>query len=350
MTLLCPDPVGAGDVAATNTPESRATIAEINSAALVDEVTRELDRRWSNRDDRIPDIAGYALLAPGKMLRPLLLFGATEAVGGGWASVSPAAMAVEYLHVATLIHDDVIDDDELRRGRPSVHARYGMADALVTGDYLILTVFSTLAECNRPPEAILEAARVLADAGADVCRGQAREAELVGDLACEISDYEQMVALKTGALFRGACRVGAILGGGSPEQVAAITRYAEHLGVAFQIYDDLLPYLTDTDHTGKPKTSDIGNLRPTFPVLTGYRSATHTDRRRFAEALSGRLPTEEAYRLMGELLDRTGAIATSRARAMAEIAAARADLTGLPGAAGVELLSDIAEASINRDR
>jgi geranylgeranyl diphosphate synthase type I len=320
------------------------------TAGLVDALHRELGLRWSSPADRVPNIAGYALLTPGKMIRPLLLIGAAEAVGGDRASVLPAALAVEYLHVATLIHDDVIDDDELRRGRPAVHARYGMADALVTGDFLILTMFSTLSECNRRPAATLEAARVLAVAGADVCRGQAREAELVGDAACEVADYEQMVALKTGALFRGACRAGAILGDGGPEHVEAITRYAEHLGVAFQIYDDLLPYLTDAKRAGKPKTSDIENLRPTFPVLTGYRSATPADRLRFTDALSGRLPVEDAYRLMRELLDRTGAIAGSRARAAAEIASARENLAGLPGRTGVELLGAIADASIDRDR
>lgn len=337
-------------MAAMKASADGALLTEISSSALTQQLHRELRSRWSGSADRVPDIAGYALLNPGKMLRPLLLIAAAEAVGGDWPSVLPAALAVEYLHVATLIHDDVIDDDELRRGRPSVHARYGMADALVTGDFLILTMFSTLSECAGRPAATLEAARVLAVAGADVCRGQAREAELVGDPACPITDYEQMIALKTGALFRGACRAGAILGSGSPDQVEAITRYAEHLGVAFQIYDDLLPYLADADHTGKPSTSDVSNLRPTFPVLTGYRSATPEDRRLFTEALSGRLPAEDAYRLVCELLDRTGALAAGRDRATAEIALARENLSGLPGAAGVDLLGAIAALSIERDR
>ena len=337
-------------MAMTKTSRPHSPVGDISSTGLVEALNHELSRRWSSPADRVPGIAGYALLTPGKLVRPLLLLGAAGAVGGDWTSLLPAALAVEYLHVATLIHDDVIDNDELRRGRPAVHARYGMADALVTGDLLILTMFSTLSECNRRPAATLEAARVLAVAGADVCRGQAREAELVGDPAGEVADYEQMVALKTGALFRGACRAGAILGDGSPEHVEAITRYAERVGVAFQIHDDLLPYLTGPNRTGKPKTSDIGNLRPTFPVLTGYRSATPSDRRRFIEALSGRLPTEEAFRLMRELLDRTDAIARSAARAAGEIASARENLKGLPGTSGVELLGAIAEASINRDR
>ena len=322
-----------------------------DSAALVAKLNQALAERWSPGADRLREITRYALLTPGKMLRPLLLMAATEAVGGDCTQVLPAALAVEYLHVATLIHDDVIDDDELRRGQPSVHARYGMADALVAGDYLILSMFSTLAECaDIPAAATLEASRVLAVAGADVCRGQAREAELASDPSCPITDYEAMIALKTGALFRGACRAGAILGGGTPGQVEAITSYAEHLGIAFQIYDDLLPYLAESATTGKPKTSDVANLRPTYPVLLGYHNATPAQRRRFTEALSGTLPLETAYSSMRDLLTTTKALHQSRTRAATEITLARESLLGLPGPTGVGLLTAVAELSIDRDR
>jgi geranylgeranyl diphosphate synthase type I len=262
-------------------------------------------------------------------------------------------MAVEYLHVATLIHDDVIDNDEFRRGQPSVPAHYGVADAIVTGDFLILTMFTELAECVEreiPAVLVLEAVRILAEAGANVCRGQAKEAELAGDPASPIADYEAMIALKTGALFRGVCRAGAILGGAGPEHTEAITRFAEHLGLAFQMYDDLLPYLWDTENTGKPNISDIVNLRPTFPVLLGYEAAGERDRSRFAEALSGRMPTADAYELVRELVASTGAVHRARARAEAEAALAREQLADLPGADGAGLLATVAELSINRDR
>lgn len=326
---------------------------ELSSSPMAASLRRELLDRWPSTPDRVREISRYALLAPGKALRPLLLVASADAVGGSYDGVLPAAMAVEYLHVATLIHDDVIDDDEFRRGQHSVHARYGKADAIVTGDYLILTMFTALAECVErgvPEAAVLEAVRVLADAGADVCRGQAKEAELTSDPSSSFADYETMIALKTGALFRGVCRAGAILGGAGPEHTEAVTRFAEHLGLAFQMYDDLLPYLWDSGTTGKPHTSDIDNLRPTFPVLLGYEAAGRQDRERFAEALSGRLPTAEAYALMRGLLESTGALRRGRARAKAEAALAREQLAGLPSSEGVGLLMAVAELSINRDR
>ncbi|RKT89076.1 geranylgeranyl diphosphate synthase, type I [Saccharopolyspora antimicrobica] len=331
--------------------ETRVAPAEFNSAELTDLLNREMRKRWSAAAERTEQMAGYALLAPGKMLRPMLLLASAEATGGDSTRLIPAALAVEYLHVATLVHDDIIDDDELRRGRATVHARFGMPDALVAGDFLILNMVSALLECEAvPPAGVLDAARVLATAGADVCRGQVREAELVGELSCPVEDYREMVALKTGALFRGACRAGAILGGAAAEDVEVATRYAEHLGLGFQIYDDLLPYLADSPTTGKPSTSDVANLRPTFPVLVGHQAAGDADRTRFAEALSGRMPAADAHRLMRELLTSTGALELSRKLAADEIAQARESIADLPGTAAVELMLAIAELSIDRNR
>ncbi|BBB01324.1 putative polyprenyl synthetase [Actinacidiphila reveromycinica] len=340
-------------MSATNAGSATPLLAALSVSPLARSLQRELRSRWPSTSDRVREMSRYALLAPGKALRPLLLVASADAVGGSRDGVLPAAMAVEYLHVATLVHDDVIDDDEFRRGQRSVHARYGTADAIVTGDFLILTVFTALAECadrGVPPADVLEAVRVLAGAGADVCRGQAKEAELTSDPATALADYEAMIALKTGALFRGVCRAGALLGGAAPEPAAALTRFAEHLGLAFQMYDDLLPYLWDSGSTGKPDTSDTENLRPTFPVLLGYQAAGRRDRERFARALSGRMPAQEAYALVRELLEATGALDRGRARAEAEAARAKEQLAGLPGSEGVELLTVVADLSTDRDR
>ncbi|MER7011678.1 polyprenyl synthetase family protein [Saccharopolyspora sp. NPDC000359] len=327
------------------------TRAGFTSPELTELLSGEMRKRWSAAAERTEQMAGYALLAPGKLLRPMLLLASAEATGGDSTHLLPAALAVEYLHVATLVHDDIIDDDELRRGRPTVHAHYGTSDALVAGDFLILNMVSTLAECTAvPPEAVLEAARVLATAGSDVCRGQVREAGLVGDLDCPVEDYREMVRLKTGALFRGACRAGAVLSGATRDHVEAATQYAEHLGLGFQIFDDLLPYLAASPTTGKPATSDVANMRPTFPVLVGYQSADQADRRQFVEALSGRMPAAESHQVMRELLVTTGALDLSRARAADEILEARESIAGLPGTAAVDLMLAIADLSVDRNR
>ncbi|GHE56385.1 MULTISPECIES: polyprenyl synthetase family protein [Streptomyces] len=334
---------------------ARTAVREVTLSPAARELRRELDLRWPAGGDRMHEIARYALLAPGKLLRPLLLVASAEATGGSRSEVVPAALAVEYLHVASLIHDDVIDGDDLRRGQSSVHALYGVPDAIATGDALLFRVFSAVAECvalGVPDTAVLAAVRVLAEAGEDLCRGQVQEAELAAAWpgAGGLEAYREMASLKTGALLRAACRAGALLSGGSPEETEAVTVFAGHLGLAFQMYDDLLPYLADPAVTGKPGTSDAANLRPTFPVLLAHEAAGPEDRHRLEQALGGDFTPERTFAVLREVLLATGALDLARDRAYAEIARARAALAPLPSGDAHGLLSAIADLTVHRDR
>lgn len=338
------------DVAVTEVADPLA-----EAAPTMELLLRELDRRWPQEAERLHQISRYALLPAGKLLRPLLLMEAAEAVGGGGPAVVPAALSVEYLHVGSLVHDDVIDGDAMRRGRPSVAARYGTADAIVTGDALMLGVFGVLADGTDeagalPPGRVLDTVRVFARAGVDLCRGQAMEAELRGDLGCGLDRYVTMTALKTGALFRAACRGGAILGGGSPAQRHALTAYAEHLGSAFQMHDDLLPYTSDSRTTGKSALSDIAAARPTFPVLLCHAMAGAPARARLEAALGGALPAADALRTVHELLETTGALDAARDRAMAQADRAKSCLAELPRSRATAVLAAVADLSVSRDR
>jgi geranylgeranyl diphosphate synthase type I len=329
-----------------------ALISDPTSAIVAADVRRALEQRPAT-GDRLDEIARYALLSPGKLLRPLLLVASAEAVGGAREDVLPAALAVEYLHVASLVHDDIIDGDDLRRGRASVHARYGVADAIVTGDALILGLFGAVADCSAPDAAVVAAVRVLAQAGEDLCRGQVQEALLVppgpGVPGSGLDAYLEMASLKTGALFRGACRAGALLGGGSPAQADVVTAFAEHAGLAFQMYDDLLPFLADPAVTGKPGTSDAANLRPTYPVLLAHREGSAADRHRVERALSGELRPEDAHDALREAVVSSGALDLALTGAREEAARAKADLGVLPVADAAGLLAAIADLAVNRD-
>ncbi len=338
------------DVAVTDVADPLA-----EAAPTVELLLRELDRRWPPEAERLHQISRYALLPAGKLLRPLLLMESAEAVGGGGSAVVPAALSVEYLHVGSLVHDDVIDGDAMRRGRPSVVARYGTADAIVTGDALMLGMFGVLtdgAEEARglPPGRVLGAVRVFARAGVDLCRGQAMEGELRGDLGCGLDRYLTMSSLKTGALFRAACRGGAILGGGTPAQQHALTAYAEHLGLAFQMHDDLLPYTSDPRTTGKSALSDIAAARPTFPVLLCHAMAGAPGRARLEAALGGALPAADALRTVHELLETTGALDAARDQATAQADRAKSCLAELPRSRATAVLAAVADLSVSRDR
>ncbi|AQW47273.1 polyprenyl synthetase family protein [Streptomyces violaceusniger] len=338
------------DVAVTDVADPLA-----EAAPTMELLLRELDRRWPPEAERLHQISRYALLPAGKLLRPLLLMESAQAVGGGGPAVVPAALSVEYLHVGSLVHDDVIDDDAMRRGRPSVVARYGTADAIVTGDALMLGMFGVLTDGAEeagglPPGRVLGAVRVFARAGVDLCRGQAMEGELRGDLGCGLDRYLTMSSLKTGALFRAACRGGAILGGGTPAQQHALTAYAEHLGLAFQMHDDLLPYTSDPRTTGKSALSDIAAARPTFPVLLCHAMAGAPGRARLEAALGGALPAADALRTVHELLETTGALDAARDQATAQADRAKSCLAELPRSRATAVLAAVADLSVSRDR
>ncbi|MEU6083239.1 polyprenyl synthetase family protein [Streptomyces sp. NPDC047108] len=333
---------------ATHVPGRHLAAARPTLAML----QRELHARWQPDDERVHRISRYALVPAGKMLRPLLLVESAAALGNRRELFLPAALGVEYLHVGSLVHDDVIDGDALRRGRPTVSALHGTTDAIVTGDSLMMRMFSAVAECasyGLPPSRVLEAVRILAQAGMDQCSGQAMEGQLRGNIGCGLPAYYSMTTLKTGALFRGACRAGVALGGGSAEDDGTLTGYAHHLGRAFQMHDDLLPHISDSAATGKPDLSDMANHRPTFPVLLCHEMSGPSGRARLSAALAGRIPTAEAHQVVQDLLDSTGALDLAQERSRTESELAKTYLTRLPVTESVEILAAVADLAVDRE-
>jgi geranylgeranyl diphosphate synthase type II len=214
----------------------------------------------------------YSLLAPGKRLRPMLVLAAAEACGGDRDSALPAACAVEMVHAYSLVHDDLpaMDDDDLRRGRPTCHKKFNEAVAILTGDALLTLAFEVLATNVQPPQVAAECCAALARA--------AGAAALVGgqadDLAGQFSDgglaaLEAIHRRKTGAMLLVSLRLGALVAGADEEQFAALDAYGARIGMAFQITDDLLDVRGDAAAMGKRvgKDSDHGKL--TFPALLG---------------------------------------------------------------------------------
>jgi geranylgeranyl diphosphate synthase type I len=293
--------------------------------------------------DELSSIARYALLPAGKFLRPVMTMIAAEAVGGQPIEVLPAALAMEYLHVATLTHDDIIDGDALRRGRPTVHVAHGLAHAIVAGDHLIFAAFTGIAECRaaglRDP-AVVESVAVLAEAGSDLCRGQMLEARLVGDITAEPAAYLEMARLKTGALFRAVCQIGALLAGADSDQAEALGRYGSDLGVAFQIRDDLILF-ADPGVSDKPIGSDLANGRPTLPVLMAYQTSDADTRLAMGAALTRRSAEPAEFEEFRSLLMATGAMRGCQDHAEEYGRRALAELSRLRPSHSVDLLTGI---------
>jgi geranylgeranyl pyrophosphate synthase len=320
---------------------------------LVTLISDEIERRWSFAARSLDHACRHALLPTGKLFRPILMLESAMAVGGDPKAVLPAAIGAECGHVASLVHDDIIDGDDLRRGQPTVHRKFGTDEAIIAGDALIFHLFSGLAECRDTgieADRIARALAAVAQAGIDMCRGQSMEAEVGLDPRCCADDYVTIVRLKTGAFFRGACECGAILGGGRPDWVEAVSRYGELLGVAFQIHDDLLGYTSDTPTMGKSATSDVRNRRFTLPVIYARAAADPIDRQRIDDLYSADLEMEPAAMLgeMKELLLRTGGMAAAEHAARRSALEARQVLDELPPSRSISVLARFAESAIDR--
>jgi geranylgeranyl diphosphate synthase type I len=333
-------------------PAGSASLWEdVESFSLL--ISNELEKRWAAGSSLVDSICHYALVPAGKLIRPMLVLDSALAVGGDLSCVVPAAVGAECGHVASLIHDDIIDGDDLRRGRPSVQHRYGVGDAIVAGDALIFDLFAALAECHSagaPDGRVVGALEAVARAGLDLCRGQSLESELTRSRRFDRETYLTVARLKTASFFRGACESGAILGGGSAADVAALSAYGDLLGTAFQIHDDLLTYVSDSQTTGKPQTSDVQNGRLTLPVILAHESAQPWERELIERALRGPDDPEHGLRDLRDVVERTGAVDAAAARAGRLAEEARQALCALPRTPSRDRLDAFAALAVTRDR
>lgn len=240
----------------------------------------------------------HAVLGGGKRLRPMLVYAAGAATGADESLLDAPAAAVELVHAFSLVHDDLpaMDDDELRRGRPTVHVAFDEATAILAGDALQALGFSVLAEESRAPDALRVAwLATLAQAtgAAGMCGGQALDMDGTG-AALALAELERLHALKTGALIRAAVRLGALAGRADAGTLAALDDYASALGLAFQIRDDLLDIEASSEQLGKTAGKDAVQAKSTYPALLGVDGAKAALARQVARmdaALSG-LPGE----------------------------------------------------------
>ncbi|MEM3086090.1 MAG: polyprenyl synthetase family protein [Halobacteria archaeon] len=284
-------------------------------------VEGELLRRVRSGDPHLEKMARYTLQAGGKRLRPALALLAYRAVGGDDVdSLLPLAAAYELVHSATLIHDDINDGAPVRRGRPTLAQEFGPASAIVAGDYLFVKGYEV---CGRYGEEII---RVTAEACTALAEGQILELRNVRNLDMGERTYHRIIARKTAAPLAAGARAGAILGGGTPRQVEGLAAYGHHLGMAFQITDDLLDVAGDPDALGKPVGQDLAHGVLTLPILYGLRHGSAGDRRLIRKALAGP-PTPAAQQAGLAAVRRSGGVEHSRLAARRH---ARAAIEVLP--------------------
>ena len=295
----------------------------------------------------------HVLSAPGKLMRPRLLLDACRAAGGDPERAFPAAAGTEYGHIASLVHDDIIDGDDVRRGQQTVHAKYSVPAAILTGDLLIFQTFLSYTYCHDRgigAERVLTAIRLLSLTCIEVCEGQALEAGIVGRLDTTEATYMEMIRLKTAGVWRASAEIGACLAGAEDDLIMSLRYYGENLGLAFQVIDDLLCYEGVSERLGKPARSDLCNGRVTLPIIYALQTAGAATRQQIATLFaSDPSDADRNYPALIRILTTTGALDRTRQTAAHLVASATRRLDQLPPSDARARLRALADLVLTRD-
>jgi octaprenyl-diphosphate synthase len=304
----------------------------------VDEIIRE---RLASRVVLVNQISQYIVGAGGKRIRPRLVLLFSEALGFDGPERHELAAIVEFIHTATLLHDDVVDESALRRGRATANAMFGNAASVLVGDFLYSRAFQMMVSVNR-----MRVLRVLADATNVIAEGEVLQLMNMHDPDLTIEDYLQVIRFKTAKLFEASARLGAVVAEAPAEVEEAAAAYGRALGTAFQLVDDLLDYEGDSHELGKNVGDDLREGKPTLPLLLAMARATPVEREALREAIE--LGGEHRLEEILAIVRRTGALQGTREAAQAEANAARLALAKLAPSRAREALLELLVRAVNR--
>lgn len=328
------------DDAATKPHEALARLLQQELAAVNGLIQ---ERMASQHAPRIPEVTAHLVGAGGKRLRPMLTLAAARLCGYDGPYHVHLAATVEFIHTATLLHDDVVDESRQRRGRPTANLLWDNKSSVLVGDYLFSRSFQLMTETGN-----IDVLRILSNASATIAEGEVLQLTAATDLRTDESIYLQVVRGKTAALFSAATEVGGVIAGADPAHVQALFDYGDALGIAFQIADDLLDYQGDSKTTGKNVGDDFRERKLTLPVIKAVAQATGDERafwvRTIEKGKQADGDLDQALAIMGKY-DTLGA---TRADAMAWADKAKAAIATLPEHEIRTLLGDIADYVVAR--
>lgn len=304
----------------------------------VDAVIR---RRLASNVALIDQIGHYIISAGGKRIRPQLVLLFSDALGFRGDDRYELAATVEFIHTATLLHDDVVDESALRRGRQTANALFGNAASVLVGDFVYSRAFQMMVSLNR-----MRVLEVLADATNVIAEGEVLQLMNMHDPDLAVDDYLRVIRFKTAKLFEASARLGAVLANASPTVEEACADYGRSLGTAFQLIDDLLDYEGATSQLGKNVGDDLREGKPTLPLLLAMTRGSADEREVIREAIE----QGEVARLndIVTIVRRTGAIDATRDAARAEADKARECLKVLPESDSREALLELCLRSVDR--
>lgn len=289
----------------------------------------------------VRQVAEYIIAAGGKRMRPALVLLSAGAMGYEGVNHHELAAVVEFIHTATLLHDDVVDESDLRRGRDTANALFGNAASVLVGDFLYSRAFQMMVGVGS-----MRVMEVLAEATNIIAEGEVLQLMNCNDADVDVDAYLQVIRYKTAKLFEAAARLGAILGGATPEVEDGLARYGMHLGTAFQLIDDVLDYSGVEGETGKHVGDDLAEGKPTLPLIHVMKHGTPEQAQLVRHAIEqGGL--DELPAILAAIQS-TGALEETRNRAVMEIETAKQAISLLPPSQYRDSLIELADFAVTR--
>jgi geranylgeranyl diphosphate synthase type I len=296
------------------------------------------------------DAAGHLIVNGGKRLRPYMVIKSCQILGGKTSKAMPAASAVELVHNFTLVHDDIMDNDEMRHGVPTVHKKFGMPVAILAGDVLFSKAFQIISDSKLSSSAMTQLISRLAKGCVDVCEGQLLDIKMAEEKRIPSqSEYIRMIGKKTAALFDVSCAMGAICSTNKIKDIENLSSFGKNLGIAFQITDDLIGVMGDPKITKKPVGNDLREGKKSLPILMAIKSAKGKNKKIILKAFGNQKASKDDLKKAVDVIRALGIEKNVRNQALKYAKQAEKSLSKYSGPAKrelVELLDFVVERSL----
>ena len=279
-------------------------------AADMNAVNAVILDRMQSQIPLIPELAGHLIAGGGKRMRPMLTLASARLIGYTGTRHHRRAASVEFIHTATLLHDDVVDGSDMRRGKRAANLIWGNPASVLVGDFLFSRSFELMVE-----DGSLKVLKILSNASAVIAEGEVNQLTAARRIDLGEDRYLDIINAKTAALFAAACRIAAVVAERSEGDELALDAYGRYLGIAFQLVDDAIDYVSDAGTMGKDAGDDFREGKMTLPVILAYARGDETDRRFWKDAVEGRRASDEDFAHAVDLVRRTRAVDDTLARA-----------------------------------
>ncbi|MDH3696200.1 MAG: polyprenyl synthetase family protein [Nitrosopumilus sp.] len=303
-------------------------------------VNKYLNSKLKGNPKKLYDAAGHLIVNGGKRLRPYMLIRSCQILKGEVSKAMPAASAVEMVHNFTLVHDDIMDNDEVRHGVPTVHKKFGMPIAILAGDVLFSKAFQVITDSKLSTNATTQLVSRLAKACVDVCEGQLLDIKMAEEKKIPAqAEYITMIGKKTAALFDVSCAMGAICATNKVKDITNLSSFGRNLGIAFQITDDLIGVMGDSKITKKPVGNDLREGKKSLPILMAIKSAKGNDKKIILKAFGNSKVSRKDLNKAVDVIRSLGIEENVRKQALKYAEKAEKSLAKYSGSAKMELIS-----------